>query len=116
MIALLMVCMTRYPQTEPHRIRAPTTNVLFFPELRIQVSLCRFVHVDRDLVVTGRLPRQASTKHLKPFSTDPRYVKRVLLESIDKKDCGQSSDLDRFQRFGDDRRFLKMLMASRDDY
>lgn len=49
------------------------------------VNLCRFVHVDRNLTVSGRLPRIGNdSKTLKPFATDPKFVIRVLLDSIDK--------------------------------
>lgn len=52
------------------------------------VSLCRFVHVDRELTVTGKLPSVGgnSIKKMKPFATDPKFVVRILLESIDRKD------------------------------
>ena len=52
------------------------------------LSLCRFVHIDRDLTVTGRLPHTGgnSVKKLKLFAGDPKYVVKVLLDSIDKKD------------------------------
>ena len=52
------------------------------------VSLCRLAHIDRDLTTTGRLPRigvNSATK-LKPYATDPKFVIRILLDSIDKKD------------------------------
>ena len=52
------------------------------------VSLCRLVHVDRDLLVSGRLPHIGgnSIKKLKSFAGDPNFVVKVLLNSIDKKD------------------------------
>ena len=52
------------------------------------VSLCRFVHVDRDLTVTGRLPahRGNSIKKFKSFTGDPKFIVKILLDSIDKKD------------------------------
>ena len=52
------------------------------------VSLCRMVHVDRNLTVTGRLAcvGNNSIKKLKPFATDPKFVVRILLDSIDKND------------------------------
>ena len=55
------------------------------------VSLCRFVHIDRDLTTTGRLPRigNNSIKNVKPFATDPKFVIKILLDSIDKKDFEQ---------------------------
>ena len=55
------------------------------------VSLCRFVHVDRDLTVTGRLPTTGgiSIKRMRPFASDPKFVVKILLDSIDKKDFGQ---------------------------
>jgi hypothetical protein len=38
--------------------------------------------------VTGRLPRigNDSRTELKPFATDPKFVVKVLLDSIDKDD------------------------------
>ena len=50
------------------------------------VSLCRLVHIDRDLTVMGRLPKVGSnsTRKMKPFATDPKFVKKILLEAIDK--------------------------------
>ena len=50
------------------------------------MSLCRLLHVDRDLTVLGRLPKVGgnSTRKMKPFVTDPKFVKRILLESIDR--------------------------------
>ena len=52
------------------------------------VSLCRLVHIDRDLEVTGRLPHIGgnSIKKLKSFAGDPKFVIKILLDSIDKKD------------------------------
>ena len=52
------------------------------------VSLCWMVHIDRNLTVTGRLPcvGNNSIKRLKPFATDPKFVVKILLDSIDKKD------------------------------
>ena len=56
------------------------------------VSLCRFVHIDRNLMTTGRLPKSGnnSIKNLKPFATDPKFVVKILLDSIDKNDFGQN--------------------------
>lgn len=61
------------------------------------VNLCRFVHVDRNLTVTGRLPRigNDSKTKLKPFVTDPKFVIRVLLYSIDKDE--QCKDIERLR-------------------
>ena len=58
------------------------------------VSLCRFLHIDRDLTVTGRLPNigNNSIKKMKPFATDPRFVVKILLDSIDKKDFEQHKE------------------------
>ena len=58
------------------------------------VSLCLLVHVDRDLTVTGRLPRIGgnSIKKLKSFAGDPKFVVKVLRESIDKKDFEQQKE------------------------
>ena len=52
------------------------------------MSLCRFVHIDRDLTVTGRLPYVGgnSIRKLKSFAGDPKFVVKILLDSIDKKD------------------------------
>lgn len=52
------------------------------------VSLCRLVHINRDLTVTGRLPciGNNSIKKLKPFAANPKFVVKILLDSIDKKD------------------------------
>ena len=52
-----------------------------------RVSLCRFLHIDRDLTVTGRLPHIGSK--MKPLASDPKFVVKILLESIDKKDFEQ---------------------------
>lgn len=61
------------------------------------VSLCRFIHIDRDLTVTGRLPQNGgNSKKLKTFQGDPKFVVKILLDSIDKKDELQQ------QREGDD--------------
>lgn len=53
------------------------------------VSLCRLLHVDRGLVTTGRLPTIGgnSIKKMKPFASDPKFVVKILLESIDKKEA-----------------------------
>ena len=55
------------------------------------VSLCRFVHIDRDLTLTGRLPHIGgnSIKNLKSFAGDPHFVVKILLDSIDKRDFEQ---------------------------
>lgn len=57
-------------------------------------SLCWFVHVDRDFTVTGRLPQIGgnSIKKLKSFAGDPKFVVKVLLESIDKNDFEQHKE------------------------
>ena len=47
----------------------------------------RFLHIDRDLTVTGRLPHIGSK--MKPLASDPKFVVKILLESIDKKDFEQ---------------------------
>lgn len=61
---------------------------------RDMVSLCRFLHVDRNLVVTGRLPhgRKNSVKKLHSFTGDPKFVVKILLDSIDKKDVEQQKE------------------------
>ena len=45
------------------------------------------VHVDRNLTVIGRLPcvGNNSIKKVKPFATDPKFVVKILLDSIDKR-------------------------------
>lgn len=55
------------------------------------VNLCRFIHVDRNLTVTGRLPhgRKDSVAKLHSFTGDPKFVIKILLDSIDKKDFEQ---------------------------
>lgn len=55
------------------------------------VNLCRFIHVDRNLTVTGKLPhgRKDSVGKLHSFTGDPRLVIKILLDSIDKKDFEQ---------------------------
>ena len=52
------------------------------------LNLCRFVHVDRNLTVTGRLPKSGnnSIKKMKPFATDPKFVVKILLDCVDQKD------------------------------
>jgi hypothetical protein len=66
------------------------------------VSLCRFIHVDRDLTVTGRLPcRGNSNKKLKSFTGDPKFVIKILLDSIDKKDIDKDKDGDVETETGD---------------
>jgi hypothetical protein len=60
--------------------RYSTCKPSFFGDM---VSLCRFIHVDRDLTVTGRLPHG---RKLKAFAGDPKFVIKILLDSIDKKD------------------------------
>jgi hypothetical protein len=53
------------------------------------VSLCRFIHVDRNLTVTGRLPHgRGNSKN----TGDPKFVIKILLDSIDKKDVEQQKD------------------------
>ena len=49
------------------------------------VSLCRLVHIDRDLTTVGRLSNGANPI-CKPFSGDPKFILKILLDSIDKKD------------------------------
>ena len=60
------------------------------------VSLCRFVHVDRNLTVTGRLPCIGGNniKKLKSFAGDPKFVVKILLDSIDKKDIDKRDETD----------------------
>ena len=55
------------------------------------VSLCRFVHIDRDLTVTGRLPH---IRKLKSFAGDTKFVVKILLDSIDKKGFEQQQSTD----------------------
>lgn len=56
------------------------------------VSLCRFIHVDRNLTVTGKLRGVGgSTKNHRSFASDPNFVIKILLDSIDKKDFEKDS-------------------------
>jgi hypothetical protein len=66
-----------------------TCKPSFFGDM---VSLCRFIHVDRDLTVTGRLPYGRG--NLKSFAGDPKFIIKVLLDSIDKKDIDKDKDGD----------------------
>lgn len=52
------------------------------------VNLCRFLHIDRDLVTTGRLPSVGGNAigKMKPLATDPAFIVKTLLDSMDKKD------------------------------
>jgi hypothetical protein len=70
-----------------------TCKPSFFGDM---VSLCRFIHVDRDLTVTGRLPhgRGNLIKNLKSFTGDPKFVIKILLDSIHKKDVELHKDKD----------------------
>lgn len=70
-----------------------TCKPSFFGDM---VSLCRFIHVDRNLTVTGRLPhgRKSSINKTRSFSGDPKFVIKILLDSIDKKDLEQQKDKD----------------------
>ena len=53
------------------------------------VSLCRLIHVDRYLTVTGRLPHgRGDSNKIKTFTGDPKLVIKCLLDSIDRKDTG----------------------------
>ena len=55
------------------------------------VSLCRLLHIDRNLTLTGRLPKIGvnSTKNLKPYATDPKFVVKILLDSMNRNDLEQ---------------------------
>ena len=55
------------------------------------VSLCRLVHIDRDLTTIGRL-HNGSNPVCKPFAGDPKFILKVLLDSIDKKDYKGKDD------------------------
>ena len=59
------------------------------------VSLCRLLHIDRKLTVTGPLPCGGSggVGKLKSFAGDPKFVVKILLDSIDKRDGGITGDL-----------------------
>ena len=50
------------------------------------VSLCRFVHIDRNLTTVGRLQVTGANPVCKPFAGDPNFIVKILLDSIDKKD------------------------------
>lgn len=54
------------------------------------VCLCRLLHIDRDLVVTGKLPSSGNNA-IKSFNGDPKLVIKILLDSIDRKDCSRGS-------------------------
>ena len=60
------------------------------------VSLCRFLHVDRNLTTTGRLPQNGgkgnSTK-LKSFNGDPKLGIKVSLDSFDRRDDQQLKEV-----------------------
>lgn len=55
------------------------------------VNLCRFLHVDRELMATGRL---TASENSKSFSGDPGFVVRVPLDSIDRNDFESDSKHD----------------------
>jgi hypothetical protein len=59
------------------------------------VSLCRLLHVDCGLATTGRLPTTGgnSVKEMKTFASDPRFVVKILLESIDKKEASEKNPI-----------------------
>ena len=50
------------------------------------VSLCRFVHIDRNLTTVGRLSVGGGNPMCKPCAGDPKFIVKILLDSIDKKD------------------------------
>ena len=57
------------------------------------IQLCRLLHTDRNIFVTGRLPRLGGNSMGSPkvFCDDPHFVVKMLLESIDsgKKDLNE---------------------------
>lgn len=59
------------------------------------MSLCRLLHIDRELTGTGRLPcGGAAGGHigkLKSFAGDPKFVIETSLDAIDKR--GDTKDL-----------------------
>lgn len=59
------------------------------------VSLCRLLHVDRNVTTTGRLPKIGSNsiKKMKPFAVDPKFVIKILLDSIDKKEANEKNSI-----------------------
>jgi hypothetical protein len=68
-----------------------TCKPSFFGDM---VSLRRFIHVDRDLTVTGRLPHSRGNSITKPnsFTGDPKFIIKILLDSIDRNDFEQHKD------------------------
>ena len=61
------------------------------------ISLCRLLHTDRNIFVTGRLPRLGGNSMGSPkvFCDDPHFVVKMLLEAMDKKDLkdGEKEDV-----------------------
>lgn len=51
------------------------------------VSSCRLLHINGDLTTAGGLPAIGgdSIKKMKPFATDPQFVIKIPLDSIDRK-------------------------------
>ena len=59
------------------------------------VSLCRLLHIDRDLTVIGRLPKVGgNSTRKKSFATDPKFVKKILLQSIIDKEVSTTEKND----------------------
>ena len=87
------------PCTQPHAKRLiggkfSSCKPSYFGDM---VSLCRLLHIDRELTVTGRLPCGGTAGghigKLKSFAGDPKFVVDILLNSIDRKDGGITGDL-----------------------
>ena len=55
------------------------------------VSLCRLVHIDRELTTVGSLQVNGANPVCKPFSGDPKFIVKILLDSIDKSEDVESN-------------------------
>ena len=64
----------------------------FFGDL---VSLFRLCLVDRDLVVIGRLPKRGnSIRKMESYATDPAFIKKVIIDSLDNMDRDKEDDVE----------------------
>ena len=48
------------------------------------LNLCRFLHVDKDLMVTGKLQRLPNVNTKKKSFDDPKFIVKVLVDSINR--------------------------------
>ena len=57
------------------------------------IMLMKYFFLDRHLMVTGRIPSQGnnSTKTMKSYATDARFLVKTLLEEIEKQDFDNDS-------------------------